>query len=44
MDREPRGQISLFVGQKLVARGEIIMTDGGPAIKVTETEPGNPLN
>lgn len=44
LDREPRGQISLFVGQKLVARGDIVMTDGGPAIKVTEIEPGNPLN
>jgi hypothetical protein len=32
------------VGQKLVARGDIIMTDNGPAIKVTEIEPGNPLN
>jgi flagellar motor switch protein FliN/FliY len=44
LDREPRGQISLFVGQKLVARGDIVMTESGPAVKVTELEPGNPHN
>jgi flagellar motor switch protein FliN/FliY len=42
--REPRGQISMFVGQKLVARGDIVMTENGPAVKVTEVETGNPHN
>jgi len=44
LDPEPLGQVTMFVGQKLVARGDIVMTENGPAIKVTEVEPGNPHN
>jgi flagellar motor switch protein FliN/FliY len=44
LDREAGGQIAMFVGEKLVARGDIVMTESGPAVKVTEVEPGNHHN
>lgn len=39
LDRTAGGQVSLFVGEKLVARGDIVLAGGSPAIKVTSIEP-----
>lgn len=44
LDREASGQISLFVGDQLVARGDIVMAESGPAIKVTAVEPPHQQN
>ncbi len=36
LDRQVGGHVDLYAGQKLVARGEVVVVDESLAIKVTE--------
>jgi flagellar motor switch protein FliN/FliY len=36
---DSRGELSIFTGPKLVARGQIVLVEGRPAIRITAVEP-----